>query len=205
MLRQQADIEVVGLLTTINESKDRVSLHAVRRPLLEAQAASAGLPLWHVPLPDPCSNEQYEAAMADVVERARSEGIRAIAFGDLFLQDVRAYREERLAGTGIAPLFPLWQRPTDELAREMLSAGVRAYVTCVDRSRLAREQCGRVWDERFIRALPVGVDPCGENGEFHTFVAAGPMLQTEIDVVVGAIVEQGGFAYADLMLTASGS
>lgn len=196
--RGESDVEVVGLLTTLNESAGRVAMHAVREELLDAQAAGAGLPLWKVWLPFPCSNEQYEARMGAAMERARNEQIEAVAFGDLFLEDIRRYREEKLAPTGIRPLFPLWKRPTPDLSREMLRSGLRAVVTCVDTKALSAAFAGRVYDESFLSDLPAEVDPCGENGEFHTFCTAGPMLSRPIAVTVEERLERDGFVYADL-------
>jgi len=198
VLREQGEYDVVGLLTTINEAGDRVAMHAVRTTLLESQAAAAGLPLWRVPIPSPCSDVQYEAAMAAVIGRARGAGITAVAFGDLFLADIRAYRERQLAGSGVTPLFPLWQRPTAALAREMIAAGVRARLTCVDPRFLAADFAGRAFDDRLLRDLPVTVDPCGENGEFHTFLCAGPMLAHDVPVRVGGPVSRDGFVFVDL-------
>ena len=197
-LLRQDDVEVVGLLTTVNETHDRVAMHAVRRELLEAQAAAADLPLWVVDLPWPCTNEEYEKRMSVVVARAEREGIREMAFGDLFLEDIRAYREEKLDGTGLKPRFPLWGRPTDELAREMLAGGLRAVLTCVDPKQGAAEFVGRAYDQDLLEALPDSVDPCGENGEFHTFVHAGPMFREPILIAVGEVVERGGFQFADV-------
>jgi uncharacterized protein (TIGR00290 family) len=199
VLRVRAEVEVVGLLCTLNAAHDRVAMHAVRRTLLEAQAAAVGLPLWPVPLPTPCPNDAYERAMRTALARARAERIAQVAFGDLFLADVRAYRERQLAGTGIAPLFPLWGAPTAALAREMLAAGVCAHVTCVDPRRLAPELAGRRWDEAFLAALPAEADPCGENGEFHTFVSDGPMFSAPVAVRAGEIVAREGFVFADLL------
>jgi len=199
VLRQRQDVEVVALLTTVNEAYDRVAMHAVRRELLQAQADAAGLPLWPLPIPNPCTNEQYEERMQDMVRRAVAEGVRAIAFGDLFLEDIRAYREKNLAGTGLEPLFPLWQEPTDRLARTMLAAGVRAHVTCVDPRQISRAFAGRVWDERLLDELPASADPCGERGEFHTFVSAGPMFRSPVPVIPGEVVEREGFVFADLL------
>ena len=198
VLRQQGDLEIAGLVTTVNESADRVAMHAVRRSLLEMQAEAARIPLWTVPIPHPCSNEQYEAAMARVIERARAEDVVAFAFGDLFLDDVRRYREARLAGTGLTPVFPLWMRPTDDLAREMLAAGLRAVVTCVDPKKLPASFAGRVFSPALLPDLPSDVDPCGENGEFHTFAFAGPMFGRAVEVSVGEIVERDGFVFADV-------
>lgn len=201
VLRQRADVTVVGLLTTVNRVHDRVAMHAVRRDLLEAQAAAAELPLWIVEIPSPCSNAEYEAAMSQAMTRARAERIDAVAFGDLFLRDIRQYREDKLRPTGIEPLFPLWDLPTDELAREMWRAGVQAHLTCVDPRRVPAQWAGRVWSEALMAERPDGVDPCGENGEFHTFVAAGPMFRAPLAVRSGEVVERDGFVFADLMLT----
>jgi uncharacterized protein (TIGR00290 family) len=198
VLRERAEVEVVGLVTTINETHDRVAMHAVRRTLLEAQASAAGLPLWPVTIPSPCDNEQYDAAMTALVDRARAAGVEQMAFGDLFLEDIRAYRESRLRGTGIEPLFPLWQTSTGELARSMLRQGVVAHLTCVDPKRLEPRFAGRQFSDEFLQELPEGVDPCGENGEFHTFVSAGPMLGRVIDIEVGPVVERDGFVFCDV-------
>ncbi len=198
-LRRQDDVEVVGLLTTLNQEFDRVAMHAVRRSLLEAQARVAGLPLTCVDLPWPCSNEAYESIMGGVVARADEEGIAFMAFGDLFLEDIRSYREERLAGTRIKPLFPLWLKPTAKLARQMIDSGLVAHVTCLDPKVMPKELAGRRYDHEFLHDLPKGIDPCGENGEFHTFVSAGPMFNDSLDVVVGDIEERDGFVFADLL------
>ena len=203
-LRQDPENEVVGLLTTINAEFDRVAMHAVRHDLLRLQAAAAGLDLWPVPLPYPSSHQQYEALMAAQIEKARAAGVTHVAFGDLFLEDIRAYRERMMAGSGIELLFPLWRQPTAQLAREMLEGGLRAWVTCVDPAKLDASFAGRPWDAAFLDALPPGVDPCGENGEFHTFVCAGPMLRYEVAVRPGEVVERDGFVFADL-LPATGS
>ena len=197
-LRKQG-VEVVGLLTTLNQAFDRVAMHAVRRDLLERQCQAAGLPLWSVPLPWPCSNQDYERIMAGVCRRAHSEGIESMAFGDLYLADVRAYRERQLQGTGIAPLFPLWGMPTGSLAREMLAGGLKAKITCVDPKILPDSFAGREFDEAFLAELPDGVDPCAEKGEFHTFAYAGPMFKTPIPVSVGDVVRRDGFVFADLV------
>ena len=199
VLRQRGEYEVVGLLTTFNEVADRVAMHAVRRELVERQAAAAGLPLWAVPLPWPCSNEEYEARMAKVCAKAVDEGIEGVAFGDLFLEDVRGYREKQLAGTGLEPIFPVWGMPTRELAREMIAAGVRAKLTCVDTEKLDRSFAGREFDEALIADFPEGVDPCGERGEFHSFVYAGPMLNGVIPVSVGETVVREQFVFADVI------
>jgi uncharacterized protein (TIGR00290 family) len=198
-LRQVDDVEVVGLVTTVNEAAGRVAMHAVRESLLQAQAAAAGLPLWRVPIPSPCSNEQYAAAMTGLLARARAEGVAAMAFGDLFLADVRAYRERQLAGTGVEPRFPLWGADTAALARQMLAAGLRARVTCVDPRQLDASFVGREFDAGFLADLPPAADPCGERGEFHTFAFAGPMFAAPIAVEAGPVVERDGFVFADLL------
>jgi uncharacterized protein (TIGR00290 family) len=202
VLRNNPKYEIVGLLTTFNEAVNRVAMHAVRRELVERQAFASGLPLWPVHLPWPCANEQYEDLMAGACEKAISNGIEGIAFGDLFLEDVRAYRERQLKGTGLEPIFPLWGQPTPELARTMIRSGLRAKLTCVDTKQLDAEFVGREFDEDFLAALPAGVDPCGEKGEFHSFVYAGPMFDLEIPVVVGERVERDQFVFADLSATA---
>ena len=199
VLSQRQDIQVVALFTTINQSADRVAMHAVRRNLLEAQAEAVGLSLWGIPLPWPCSNTEYERIMSDFCQRAVSQGIQAIAFGDLFLTDVRKYRERQLQGTGLEPLFPIWGMPTRELALEMIASGLRAKLTCVDPRVLPREFVGREFDERFLADLPADVDPCGENGEFHSFAYAGPMFRYPVSVSLGEIVERDGFVFADLL------
>jgi uncharacterized protein (TIGR00290 family) len=198
VLRQQQHVEVVGLITTVNQIYRRVAMHAVRIELLEAQAAAAGLPLWTIPIPSPCSNAEYEAAMQTAIERAKSEGISGIAFGDLFLEDIRRYREERLRKTGISPVFPIWGLPTAELAQEMIAAGLRARLTCVDPKQLSGSFVGREFDAAFLADLPAGVDPCGERGEFHTFAYDGPMFRQAIPVQLGDSLERDGFVFADL-------
>jgi len=198
VLRKNPDYEIVGLLTTFNEAANRVAMHAVRRELVERQAFAASLPLWPVHLPWPCANEKYEELMAGACEKAINDGIEGIAFGDLFLEDVRAYREKQLKGTGLAPIFPLWGKPTHEPARTMIRSGLRAKLTCIDTSQLDAEFLGREFDEELFAALPAGVDPCGEKGEFHSFVYAGPMFDLEIPVVVGETVVRDQFVFADL-------
>jgi len=199
VLRQRGEYEVSGLLTTFNDSAGRVAMHSVRRELVEQQAAAAGLPLWAVPLPWPCSNEQYESLMAQTCARAVSEGIEGIAFGDLFLEDVRAYRETQMKGTGLEPIFPVWGLPTPELARQMIASGLRAKLTCVDIRKLDQSFAGREFDEALLASLPAATDPCGERGEFHSFVYAGPMLNADLAVSVGVTVMQDHFAFADLI------
>ena len=198
VLHQQGEYEIVGLLTTFNQAADRVAMHAVRRELVERQAAATGLPLWNVSLPWPCSNEQYQTLMAETFAKAVTGGIEAIAFGDLFLEDVRAYREKQMKDTGLKPIFPLWQQPTRELAKTMIASGLRAKLTCVDTQKLDASFVGREFDEALLAALPDAVDPCGENGEFHSFVYAGPMLSGDIPVSVGESVVRDQFVFADL-------
>lgn len=199
LVRQRKDVEVAGLLASVNAEFQRVSMHGVRRELLERQARAAGLPLHVVELPWPCSNEQYERRMGAACRRMREEGVEVIVFGDIFLADVRAYREGQLAGTGIEPLFPLWGRHTGDLLREMLAAGVRARIACLDPRRLPRELAGAELHADLLRNLPAGVDPCGENGEFHTFVTAAPGFAAPVHVRKGEVVERDGFVYADLL------
>ena len=199
VLRQRDDVEVVGLLTTVNETHDRVAMHAVRRTLLEAQAAATGLPLTLVRIPHPCPDVAYEAAMGRALEEARASGVVGVAFGDLFLEDIRRYREEKMAGTGLRLLFPLWGRPTAGLAREMLDAGLKARITCVDPRVLAGSFAGREFDLPLLADLPAGVDPCGENGEFHTFAWNGPMFGRPVPVRGGEVVARDGFVFADLL------
>jgi uncharacterized protein (TIGR00290 family) len=199
VLRQDPSIELVALITTINQVFDRVAMHAVRRELVERQAESADLPLWTVPLPWPCSNQGYEARMRDLCARAVQEHVEAIAFGDLFLADIRAYRERQLAGTGLDPLFPLWRLPTRALAMDMIAQGLRAKITCVDPKLLPRDFAGREFDASFLSDLPPAVDPCGENGEFHSFVYDGPMFRAPIPIRTGEVVERDGFVFSDLL------
>jgi uncharacterized protein (TIGR00290 family) len=204
VLRGGGRAEVTALFTTVNAAFDRVAMHAVRRGLLEAQARAAGLDLHVIEIPHPCPNADYERIMDTFVAEARAQGVEAMAFGDLFLADIRAYRERQLAGTGIAPLFPLWGRDTRALAGEMIDGGLEAYVTCVDPGKLDRGFAGRRFDRSLLADLPDGVDPCGENGEFHTFVAAGPMLAAPIAVRPGDVTERDGFVFADFRISGSG-
>lgn len=192
------DVDVVGLLTTVNSAASRVAMHGVRRELLEAQAGTLGLPLHVVELPWPCPNDVYEQRMAAALEVAADEHVAQVVFGDLFLADIRAYRVAAMAGTGIAPVFPLWERPTAQLARDVIALGVKAVVTCVDPSQIPPAMCGRWYDESFLRDLPPDADPCGENGEFHTFVAASPDFASPIEVRVGPVVHRDGCVFADL-------
>jgi len=197
VLRQRTDIEIVGLLTTLNAEFERVAMHGTRLSVLEAQAGAAQLPLWVIPLPWPCSNEQYERRMAEACDRAIREHVDAIAFGDLFLADVRSYRERQLKATGLKPLFPLWELPTEDLARTMIEGGLRARITCVDTKQLPAEFAGREFDAKLLRDLPSGADPCGERGEFHTCVYDGPMFAEPLALEAGEIVERDGFVFAD--------
>ena len=200
-LRLSGEAEVAGLLTTLNAEFDRVAMHAVRRTLLEAQAESVGLPLLQIPLPWPCSNAEYEAALGRALAEARAMwGVTHIAFGDLFLEEIRAYRERQLLGTGLTPLFPLWGRPTSALAREMIAGGLEARLTCVDPKRLPASFAGRAFDAALLQDLPPDVDPCGEAGEFHTFAHGGPMFSHSIPIMAGEVVTRDGFVFADLLL-----
>jgi uncharacterized protein (TIGR00290 family) len=200
-LRQQHPGAVAGLLTTTNEAFDRVAMHAVRRELLQAQAEAAGVPLHVVPLPWPCSNEQYERLMKTAVDGFVRDGVTHAAFGDLFLEDVRRYREERLAGSGLDPLFPIWKtKSTADLAQDMVASGLRATLTCVNPQKLDRAFAGRTFDQTLLSDLPDTVDPCGENGEFHSFAHTGPMFNHPIAVTAGEVVDRDGFVFADLTL-----
>jgi uncharacterized protein (TIGR00290 family) len=199
VLRNSTAYDVVGLLTTFNQVADRVAMHAVRRSLVEQQAAAVGIALWPIQLPWPCSNTEYEKIMAQECEKAVSKGIAAIAFGDLFLEDVRSYREKSLEGSGLQPLFPIWGSPTRALAQEMISWGMRAKLTCIDTRKLDSSFAGRDFDQQLLSELPEGIDPCGENGEFHSFVYAGPIFSTPLSVSSGEIVLRDGFAFADMI------
>jgi len=199
MLRQQPELQVVALLTTFNSAADRVAMHAVRRTLVKLQAERTGIPLWEVELPWPCSNDDYECRMRAVVERAVAEGVDAVAFGDLFLEDIRAYRVRQLAGTGLQPLFPVWGIPTEELARQMIAAGLRAKLTCVDPAKLDASFAGREFDAALLLELPEGIDPCGENGEFHSFVYEAPVFSSPIAVQTGEVVTRDNFVFADVL------
>jgi len=199
VLRRQGH-QVAALLTSVNETAGRVSMHGVREEIVRAQAAAAGLPIFTIPLPWPCTNEIYETRLRAAVERAVADGFTHVAFGDLFLEDVRKYREDRLAGTGLAPLFPLWGRPTAALAREMIAGGVRARISTLDPRVMPRELIGAQFDEALLAALPPSVDPCAERGEFHTCVTDGPMFAAPLNVGAGEIVEREGFVYGDLLI-----
>jgi len=205
VLRQQSEVEVVGLMTTVNQLYQRIAIHAVRLELLQRQAEAVGLPLHIIDLPCPCTNAQYEAAMEIFIADAKQREIECMAFGDLFLADVKEYREAKLSGTGIAPLCPIWLTPTDELAKEMIAGGLRAVVTCIDPRQLDASFAGRQFNEQFLRDLPANVDPCGERGEFHTFVFDGPMFTKPVPIEVGEIKEREGFVYADVLLSEDSS
>jgi uncharacterized protein (TIGR00290 family) len=198
VLRSRGDIEIGALMTTINEPAQRVAMHAVRLDVLDAQAASLGLPLWKIPIPSPCSNEAYELVMAAAVARAVAEGCTHVAFGDLFLEDVRRYREERLAGTGLTPIFPLFGADTAALASQMIAGGLRARITCVDPRVLDRSFAGREFDAALLEDLPSGIDPCGERGEFHTCSYDGPMFRDAVPIETGDTVDRDGFVFTDL-------
>jgi uncharacterized protein (TIGR00290 family) len=191
--------QVVGALTTVSEAYGRVAMHGVRESVLDQQMSALELPLLKVMLPSPCSNETYEERMGEALGRIRAQGVTHVVFGDLFLEDVRAYRERQLAAVGMAGIFPLWRRDTGALAREMIAAGLVAHLVCIDPRRLAREFAGRRFDARLIAELPADVDPCGENGEFHTVVSAGPMFAAPLALATGAVVEREGFVFADVM------
>jgi uncharacterized protein (TIGR00290 family) len=200
-VRRSGEFEVVGALTTVTETFGRVSIHGVRQEILLAQCEAAGLPPRIVPIPYPCPNAVYEARISEAVANAVQEGISHIIFGDLFLADIRAYREQKLAGTGITPVFPLWDRPTLPLAQAMIADGMEAYLATVDLKKLPAEFAGRKFDSQLLADLPEGIDPCGENGEFHTCVVAGPFFSRRIPVVTGEHVERDGYAYCDLVMT----
>lgn len=200
--RQAGNIEIVGALTTVTDPFARVSMHGVREDLLMAQLDAADLPATLVRIPFPCPNDVYEREMRAVLDAAQATGISHVVFGDLFLEDVRAYREARLAEVGMTAIFPLWQRPTAAIARDIIASGTEAYLATVDLKVLPSDLAGRRFDRDLLASLPTDADPCGENGEFHTFVAAGPMLSRKIAVTVGETVTHDGFAYADLMLAA---
>jgi uncharacterized protein (TIGR00290 family) len=200
-VRRAGEFEIVGALTTVTETFARVSIHGVRQEILQAQCAAAGLTPRIVPIPYPCPNEIYEARIGEAVARAAQEGITHIIFGDLYLADIRAYREQKLGGTGITPVFPLWERPTLALAHAMISSGIEAYLATVDLKKLPAAFAGRKFDLQLLADLPEGIDPCGENGEFHTCVVAGPMFAHRLAVAPGERVERDGYGYCDLVMT----
>jgi len=199
VLRQREDVDVVGLFTTVNREFQRVAMHGVRVELLGQQAEAVGLALEILEIPYPCSNEQYESVMAGFVVRAKARGVQCMAFGDLFLADIRSYREAKLAGTGIEAVFPLWHLPTGELARQMIAAGARAILSCVDPKKMPAHAAGREFDAVLLAELPPTVDPCGEHGEFHSFAVDGPAFARPVRVCVGEIVERDGFVFADIL------
>lgn len=199
-MREGGELEIVALLTTVNTTHGRVAMHAVPESMLQAQAEAVGLPLVMVPLPWPCPNVTYEQAMEAAMRQARTEGITHVVFGDLFLEDIRKYREEKLASCGMIAVFPLWGLETRSLARKMVDAGLQAYLTCVDPKQLDAAFAGRIFDASLLADLPAGADPCGENGEFHTYAYAGPMFRAPIPVKTGEVVERDGFVYADVLL-----
>jgi diphthamide synthase (EF-2-diphthine--ammonia ligase) len=200
VLRSEGIGTPAALLTTVNAAVDRVAMHAVRRDVLQAQADAAGLPLVTVPIPSPCPNDVYESRMAAAVHAAVADGFTHVAFGDLFLEDVRRYRETKLAGSGLTPIFPLWGRPTGTLSREMIAGGLETRITCLDPRILPRDLGGHAYDATLLERLPAGVDPCGERGEFHTCALAGPMFSERVDASVGITVERDGFVFTDLTL-----
>ena len=197
-LREQG-VHMSLLLTTVNETFGRVAMHGVRRELLEAQAEAVGIPLMVVDLPWPCSNEVYEAKMRAATDQLVADGYDTIAFGDLFLRDIRTYREKQLEHVALEPIFPLWEIPTDALAHQMIDGGLKARITCIDPSKLTSDFAGREWDKSLLDELPSGVDPCGENGEFHTFVYEGPMFTRPIGIRMEETVERDGFIYSDIL------
>jgi uncharacterized protein (TIGR00290 family) len=201
-IQRGGEFEVVGALTTVTENFGRVSIHGVREEILRAQLDAAGLPPTIVPIPYPCPNEVYEARMGEAIASARADGITHMIFGDLFLEDIRKYREEKLRGTGITPVFPLWLRPTAQLARDMIASGLQTFIATVDLKKMPGSFAGRRFDARLLAELPAGVDPCGENGEFHTCVVGGPMFSQSLPVVTGERVERDGYAYCDLLISA---
>ena len=200
ILQQDPDINIVGLFCTVNQKFDRVAMHAVRIELVQLQAESAGLPIQIIPIPDPCSNSQYETVMTQFIEEIKGQGIECLAFGDLYLEDVRKYREENLADTGITPIFPLWGKETKALAKEMLDKGLRAKITCVDPKVLPPEFSGWDYNQSFLDKIPGHIDPCGENGEFHSFVFDGPMFKKPINICQGQTVTRDGFVFTDFLL-----
>jgi uncharacterized protein (TIGR00290 family) len=197
--RRTGEVDVVGVLTTITETYDRVAMHGVRNSLLDRQIAELGLPCIKIPIPNACTNETYDARMAAAIAQIQAQGVEHIVFGDLFLEDIRAYREERLAKAGMHGVFPLWKRDTEVLAEEMIASGFVAHLVCVDPRKVDRRFAGRKFDRELLGELPDAVDPCGENGEFHTVVSAGPMFAAPIPIEVGEVVERDGFVFADVV------
>lgn len=199
VLRRQSDIDVVRLFSTVNQKFERVAMHAVRNELLQQQAESVGLPIQVIPIPDPCSNAEYENIMGEFIEQAKEQRIDCIAFGDLYLEDIRKYREEKLGGTGITPIFPLWGKDTEALSKEMLECGLRAIITCIDPRNMPADLAGKEYNASFLEQIPAGVDPCGENGEFHSFAFDGPMFKSAVNILVGETVSRDGFIFTDLI------
>jgi len=199
VLRHRPDIEVLGLFCTFNQEFNRAAMHAVRTELIREQAESVGLPMQLIPLPNPCDNSQYEGLMKEFVRQAECQGIEYFAFGDIFLEDVRRYRESKFTHTAITPLFPLWGMPTKALSREMVNSGLRAIITCVDPRHLPSTYAGREYDFSFLKQIPEGIDPCGEHGEFHSFAFDGPMFQKKISICAGETVSRDGFLFTDLL------
>ena len=197
-LQRNPEIDLAGLFCTVNKAFNRAAMHAVRVELLQRQAESIGLPLEIIEIPYPCSNDAYEEIMTLFVEKAKKNNIEHFAFGDLFLEDVRNYREEKLKGTGITPIFPIWGIPTDKLSREMISSGLRAVITCIDPKQIPNDFVGKEYNESFLNDIPEGVDPCGENGEFHSFVFYGPMFEEQIEISFGDVVHRDGFVFMDI-------
>jgi uncharacterized protein (TIGR00290 family) len=197
---RHAGLDIAGILTTMNEVYDRVAMHGVRHSLLNRQIAALDLPAIKVPIPSQCPNEIYEARMEEACAAIRAQGIRHLVFGDLFLEDIRAYHVEKLSAAGMEPVFPLWKRNTAALARAMIECGLKAHITCLDPRRLPRSFAARAFDLALLHELPEGVDPCGENGEFHTVVTAGPMFSAPIPVQIGETVEREGFVFTDVIL-----
>jgi uncharacterized protein (TIGR00290 family) len=199
ILRRQPDIEVGGLFCTINQEFERVAMHAVRIELIHRQAQSVGLPVQLIPIPQPCSNNEYETIMKNFVGQAKQQGIDCFAFGDIFLEDIRKYRETNLANSGIAPIFPLWGMPTGKLSKEMVNSGLRAIITCVDPKHLSADFAGQEYGESFLERIPANIDPCGENGEFHTFTFDGPMFKKPMNIAIGKTISRDGFIFTDLL------
>lgn len=199
ILRQQSDIEVVGLFCTVNQEFERVAMHAVRIELIQQQAESVGLPIQLIPIPHPCSNSEYETIMNEFIKQVKKQGIECFAFGDLFLEDVRKYREVSLADTGITPIFPIWGKETKTLSKEMVNSGLRAKITCVDPKHLSSDFAGKEYNKSFLEQISASIDPCGENGEFHSFAFDGPMFKKEINICVGETVSRDGFVFTDLL------
>lgn len=198
-LQQQQEFEVVGLFCTFNKKYERGAMHAVRNELIRQQTESIGLPLELIPIPDPCNDSEYKAIMANFIAQVKSQEIEYIAFGDLYLKDIRRYREDSLAGTGITPLFPLWQIPTDKLSNDMVNSGLRAKISCIDPNLMPLSFAGHEYDNTFLKQIPSNIDPCGENGEFHSFVYDGPMFNHKINISIGEVVARNGFVYTDIL------